>query len=692
MDSYGFVSGISGYAVRSLTVICALALSGCGGGASGESSASPNLVASPNVVESPNAGSGPAQEPTPSLNVNDSIAQLEAFTPAVTPGWTEPTGTAMVDVSSLTRWSFVSQKVTSWTPGSVSVSTASVGASVVAFNFDFGCNSASITPRDADCRNVVAMYSRLNAPIAATSNGLVALTVRNADMRAEYSLRVKDSSGQTLQFPFQVRTIENQNSTQWSLVRIPLKYPSVYWGGANTGHISGNLVEMTIVAAPRNSDSATLGLNYPKGAFELKSAQFFANAGTTYQLKGNASVDTSGLLPSLEGRLVVAHNSFDASLLQKAKDAGFSAIRRDLLWEYAEVGGRYVFTSYSAGAENLNSVGMRVLWILDYGHPDHGGAVPVSQGDYDAFTRFAQAAVQFGKTQPVLAYEVWNEPNMAANWPNPDPVTYGSLLNSTISAIRVHDSVTPIVSGGVAIDEPSYLFKLAKTGALARVNAVGIHPYRKDSSVTTNPTFKRSVSTPEMYANDRLITKAYLANLGVNAPLWNTESGLSTVFFLDPVAYPDPLSTSSRNRQGQLILRSVLTQIALNEPLITVYRLMDKGVSATDKEMNFGLLDASGNEKPAYAALKNLNTLVKSKVFNGKHTDVPPGMHALRWTNTSTGAKTVCMWVDNSGEEISVTLPTGFKSVVNWKGEVIPVVSGQSVTLRELDGPLYVQL
>ena len=134
----------------------------------------------------------------------------------------------------------------------------------------------------------------------------------------------------------------------------------------------------------------------------------------------------------------------------------------------------------------------------------------------------------------------------------------------------------------------------------------------------------------------------------------------------------------------------MLTQISLNVPVITVYRLMDKGVSTTDKEMNFGLLDAAGGEKPAFVGLKTLNNATKGKLFNGRYTDVPPGMHALRWSDAMTSAKTICMWVDNPGENISVILPVGVKSVMNWRGESIPVKGGDVYVLAESDGPIYV--
>lgn len=665
-------------AVNLLALSCVLSLQACGGGAG----SSTNTVVAPADVQTPVVPDNTLAQPDEAL-----------ISTVASPGWSEPTGVLLADVGNAARWSFNSQPATNWSLGSVSSMTYDDASKAISLNFDFGCGTTAVTTRTLDCRNVVAMYSNLATPVTATSNSVIALKVRNTDISAEYALRIRDSGGQTLQYPLQVRTIEYQDSSKWSLVRVPLKYPSMYWGGANDGRISGGIVQISIVAVPRNSDSATTGLNYPKGVFELKSAQLIANAGTTYQLNANAPLDTTGLLPSLDGRLVVAHGSFDLAQLNKAKEAGFTAIRRDLLWESVERSGRFVFDDYSPGLVNLNALGLKVLWILSYGHPDHGGAVPVSAGDLNAYSEYVKAASQFGKTTPAMGYEVWNEPNLPGYWPTPDPVAYSNLFSLALTAVRQFDSAIPVVTGGVTIDDPSFLFRLAKTSGVNGAAAFGIHPYRKDIMVTQGPVYRRSFAAPEMYANERMVAKGYLKAIGKTLPLWNTEAGYSTVFFLDPVLYPDSQSESARVRQAHLVLRNVLTQVALNEPIITVYRLMDKGFSSTDKEMNFGLLDAAGGEKPAFVALKTMHSMIKGLKFSGHHTDVAPGLHVLKWTDSvsSSSAKVFALWVDNPGDDVSVVLPSGTKSVHGWNGVNLGLRAGDSVVLSESRGPVYVK-
>lgn len=668
--------------VKATTLMFLLALQACGGGGGTLSTANqaPVLL---------------GDAPGPSTSVAGTTVQPEAFVPAnpPAPGWTESTGVPLGDFTSVARWSFSSQKSTSWDPGSVELLSYSDSSKAIGLNFDFGCGASAITTKTVDCRNVVSMATTLATPVAASNDGVVSLTVRSVDAAAEFAIRIVDAKGQTLQYPFKVRTIEAQNTNEWVKIRVALKKPNVYWGGDANGVLAASIKQFSIIASPRNSDSAEAGLNYPKGIFEVKAAHYLGDSGVSYNLQANAVVNTAGLLPSLSGRMIVAHSNFDPVLLQKAKDAGFSGVRRDLFWDVAERNGAYSFAEFSTGAENLANLGMKVLWILDYGHPDHGGLIPQSSEDIAAFGRFAQAAAQFGKAaKNVLGYEVWNEPNLQAWWPNPDPILYGRVFESALGGVRSIDTVVPVVSGGVTIDEPSYLFRLARSGSLRAASGVGIHPYRRDTYVVNTPGYRRTYISPEMYASDVVVAKKYLASQGVSLPVWNTESGYSSAFFLDPSQYPDALSAEAKYRVGTLVLRNVLTQIALNEPLITVFRLMDRGFSSTDKELNFGLLDASGAEKPSYVALKVLNGLIKGKDFNGPHMDVPPGVHALRWTDPQTNAKTICIWIDDPTETLSVTLPAGLKTIRGWLGVPRSEKAGDVVNLTESAGPIYVTM
>jgi hypothetical protein len=95
--------------------------------------------------------------------------------------------------------------------------------------------------------------------------------------------------------------------------------------------------------------------------------------------------------------------------IEDMKAAGFGFVRMDVMWANVERDGRYRWRPYDALLRALEARGMGVLWILDYGHPSHGGAVPRTTQDIAAFGQFAEAAAAYFKGRSVQ-YEIWNEP------------------------------------------------------------------------------------------------------------------------------------------------------------------------------------------------------------------------------------------------------------------------------------------
>jgi hypothetical protein len=60
-----------------------------------------------------------------------------------------------------------------------------------------------------------------------------------------------------------------------------------------------------------------------------------------------------------------------------------------VVWR-VERSGMYRFSAYDALMNALEARGMGALFILDYGHPDHGGSVPRTAEDLAAFGRRGQ--------------------------------------------------------------------------------------------------------------------------------------------------------------------------------------------------------------------------------------------------------------------------------------------------------------
>jgi hypothetical protein len=101
-------------------------------------------------------------------------------------------------------------------------------------------------------------------------------------------------------------------------------------------------------------------------------------------------------------------------------------------------------------------------------------------GHYADFAAFAGAfAARYrGKVQ---YYQVWNEPNLSAEWGTrpPDPASYTALLRATYPAIKTADPAAQVLLAGLAptLEPPGSAQGLRDTTFLEDVYAAGGQPY-----------------------------------------------------------------------------------------------------------------------------------------------------------------------------------------------------------------------
>jgi len=536
--------------------------------------------------------------------------------------------------------------------------------------FDLGCGTASIKALiNMSCGNAASMAKVLPTALSTTATSAISFNIRNPGAGVFAEMTVTDSTGQVLSYRFDPRTIETPKGTDWSLVEIPLTKTPYFFRGANDGVVHGPITRVTIGAG-------TSSLLVPADQMQIDNIQLLADSNFSYRLDAAAALVPGSYKPSYAGRLAVAAHNLNLASFDKAKEAGITVIRRDLTWSAIEQHGSMVFGEFDKWTTALNDRGMSMVWILDYGHPDHGGGAPVAAADRTAFATYAAAAADHYKGKNVIAYEVWNEPNYATFWAQPDAVAYGTLLGQTADAIKARDASAKVLSGGVAFDgirTLTYLTQLAQTGALKKVDGVTVHPYR--------------ASKPETFAADRAPITNMLAANGVTAPLSVSEWGYGSYGYIDASIYGSGNDPRALNRQAVLTLRQVLTQLTMDLPLLTVYDLVDDCVNPTHRECNFGLLLPTLADKPAMTALRTLYSVAQTRAFKGPLSGLPPVMHAVRWDGSTD--KVFALWVDTPGASVKVTLPSGVTAVRLWNGAAA-AVSASTVTLGEGDGPVFV--
>jgi hypothetical protein len=458
-------------------------------------------------------------------------------------------------------------------------------------------------------------------------------------------------------------------------VVVPLSAkPAEEAGASATGGIKGRLVEAGIQVEARAQVAVQGSVSFDDVRIRDSSETFHV---------GSAAQVVPPIPDSLElgPRLGVnIHLLRDDPALDLARTAGFRFVRMDMLWTNVERGGRYRFFQYDALLRSLDARGMGVLWILDYGHPNHGGKTPRTPEDVAAFGRFVEAVAAHFKGRNVR-YEIWNEPNTAQFWtPSPNASEYGALLREAVAAIHRADPSARVSSGGVSRVDMSFLSRAVTPALAADLTAVGIHPYPK--------------SGPEAIAPELATLREWVARvLGQSIEIWDTEWGYSSANA--PKEAPSNGHTEEgRRRQANLAVRELLTVWTLGLPLAVWYDLRDDGPEPANPEQNYGLLDSSGKEKPAMQAIRTLMGAVSGRKYAGMIQETPGGIHALRLDGTTDTIFVV--WNDQSNSRRVVEYPKqDLISATDAMGRPLKSKDRPSghaqVELPESAGPIYLQ-
>ena len=474
----------------------------------------------------------------------------------------------------------------------------------------------------------------------------------------EVSFVAKDSGGQTLRFPIQA-TLESPKAGDWQYVVVPLRDDA---DNGATGRIEKALVEIDVVVRARVRATVQGAVDFDDVFLRESSEVFRVDAAAQV---GGASAEPLELAPIG----VNIHLLRDNPSLDLAHAAGFGFVRMDMLWANVERAGRYRFFAYDALLRALDARGMGLLWILDYGHPDHGGSPPRTPQDVAAFGRFAEAAAAHFKGRNVR-YEVWNEPDTNQFWaPSPNADEYAVLLREAVAAIHRGDPSAKVSSGGVSGMDVTFLSGVVDPILAGGLSAIGVHPYPK--------------AGPESIAPALGILREWSARaLGERVEIWDTEWGYSS----------NGHSEGGRRRQAGLAVREILTVWSLGLPMGVWYDLRDDGPDAANPEHNYGLLDVNGNEKPAMKAVRTLLGAVRGRKYAGMIQETPAGMHAMRLDGAAD--RLFVVWSGQAGSKRKVEYAKqDLLSATDLMGRAVPSkdrASGEAQVEIDKDaGPIY---
>lgn len=300
------------------------------------------------------------------------------------------------------------------------------------------------------------------------------------------------------------------------------------------------------------------------------------------------------LLPNSPGHELLAESEADF-------------VRVGLTWARTEqVRGKPDFAAPDAIAEELDALGLKVLWVvssapcwatdLACSGPGRPALAPRAE-HYDDYAAFVTEVAE--RYPDAAGIEVWNEPNIPNFWrTDPDAAAYRELLSQTADAVHESGSDVPVVMAGPspttteqAAEDPQkipfveFIDDVMSGPDRPDVDAIGIHPYSLLQSAP-DPT----AETIRLYEEARDAAERAAPGL----PLWVTEVGLTTA------------GRSAVTEEEQAAgLQQIISELdADGVSLIAIHRFFDQVDPPFAFEEGFGVIAADRTtRKPSFCVI-----------------------------------------------------------------------------------------
>lgn len=368
-------------------------------------------------------------------------------------------------------------------------------------------------------------------------------------------------------------------------------------------------------------------------------------------------------------------------------DAGFRWIRMDLKWDLTETEkGNYDFSAYDRLMSSLAPFGIRPLFILDYSNPLYdGNAPPRSDAARKAFARWAVAAGKHFANHGAL-WEIYNEPNHSLFWPpKPKVEDYVALALEVGKAFRQELPNEQLIGPATSGIDFEFLEACFKGGLLEYWSFVSVHPYRQTNPESAAEDYCRLRELIALYAPRTSGAEAAKKQVDIISSEW----GYSSVW-----------RNMNDERQGQMLARSMLTNLGNGIALSIWYDWQDDGSDLKEPEHHFGTVQNSYYKnrnpvyepKPAYLAMQTLTKVLAGSQFQ-RRIDVGSSEDYLLVFES--GARmTVAAWTTSSGEhEVTIPLALGEYKVIRHTGAATDrkVSDEKGLLLRLATAPVYVQ-
>ncbi len=362
--------------------------------------------------------------------------------------------------------------------------------------------------------------------------------------------------------------------------------------------------------------------------------------------------------------------------LEMLAAAGFRWVRMDFSWECSErEKGKYDFSAYDRLLSALDKHHIRAMFILDYSNRNYdGGLSPSSEEGRRAMARWAAAAAGHFRGRGIL-WEMYNEPNIFFWRPKPDVNQYAKLALEVGRALRAAEPGETYVGPATSTIDFSFLEKCFQAGLLEYWSAVSVHPYRQEGPE----------AAAAEYARLRQLIDRY-APRGKKVPIISGEWGYSSAW-----------NKYDETRQGKMLPRQWLVNLAHDVPLSIWFDWHDDGQDAKEPEHHFGTVHFAYQAarqpvyepKPAYLAAKTLTTALGGFRFEKRLPQPSREDHVVVFAKGE--ERRFAAWTTSAKPHPArIALGEGRFLVTGHLGQTLPAISSSgSVDITLTDAPLF---
>jgi hypothetical protein len=354
--------------------------------------------------------------------------------------------------------------------------------------------------------------------------------------------------------------------------------------------------------------------------------------------------------------------------LEALGPSGNRFIRMDFAWGGIErKKGEYDFSAFDRLVEDMGRLGVRCLFIFDYGNRLYdGGMAPSSDEGRAAFARYAAEGAKRYAGKGII-WEIWNEPNLAQFWkPKPNAEDYCKLSLAVIEAVRGADPKAYIVGPGSSGFPWEFLETMGKAGVIGKLDGVSVHPYRQQA--------------PEMaeadYTRLRVLIDRHAG--GKRLPILSGEWGYSMGW-----------GGMSEEKQANYLPRQRLLNLACEVPVSIWYDWRDDGLDPKEPEHHFGTVFRDFKPKASYVAGKALAETLAGYEFVRRVATDSPKDYVLLFRKSEEAA--LAAWTTGEAHAVKLNVPPGEMAVVSRDGQRKTATAGKDgLELKLEPSPQYV--